>query len=917
MSPAHRDDWHALNEAEVADLLETQPEQGLSADKAEQRLNEFGPNALTQKKDQNPFILFLQQFNQPLVYILLGASLITALLQEWVDSGVIFGVVLVNAVIGFLQESKAMKAIRALSQAMVSEATVIRDGLKRRVSSSELVPGDIVVLQSGDKVPADIRLVRSRELQIDESALTGESVPVEKQTLSVAEDCVLADRSNMAYGSTLVTYGTATGVVVATGDRSEIGRINELIATAEVLATPLTRRIGQFSHLLLKVILALAAFTFMVGILRGESWIEMFMAAVALAVGAIPEGLPAALTITLAIGVGKMARRHAIIRKLPAVETLGSTTIICSDKTGTLTQNQMTVQEIHAAGLKLTVSGVGYAPEGSFSFEGNDYPPQSHPALLECLKAGLLCNDSQLVQTNEGWRIEGDPTEGALITSAHKAGLELGSLQQSLPRVDAIPFESQHQYMATLHQRPDGKRLAYLKGSVESMMKRCTHALNEHGDVAELDKARCHQDVETMAANGMRVLAFACIELDDGKSQISHADLDEGLTFIGLQGMIDPPRPEAVEAVAACQTAGISVKMITGDHAVTAAAIAQEIGLEGKRLENGRLAAVTGHELAEMSDDEVENLVGHMAVFARVAPEQKLRLVEAMQRRGDVVAMTGDGVNDAPALRRADIGVAMGITGTEVSKEAADMVLTNDNFASIRAAVEEGRGVYDNLIKFITWTLPTNLGEGLVILTAIFAGLSLPILPVQILWINMSTAVFLGLMLAFEPKEPGIMERPPRDPKSNILSGGLVIRILLVGFLLLVGAYGLFEWELSQGESELVARTVTVNVFVFGELFYLFNCRSLRYSVFKLGFFSNPLLLVGVAGMILLQLFYTYSPIMNSAFGSAPIGAAEWLNILCVSFGIYVIIGIEKWWGRRKQEKSAVELEAKPLKQSC
>ncbi|RDE25065.1 cation-transporting P-type ATPase [Motiliproteus coralliicola] len=921
MSPARRNDWHALSESEVADLLDTESEQGLSADEAKQRLDQVGPNALTQKQDQNPFLLFLQQFNQPLVYILLGASLITALLQEWVDSGVIFGVVLVNAVIGFLQESKAMKAIRALSQAMVSEATVIRDGLKRRLSSAELVPGDIVVLQSGDKVPADIRLVRSRELQIDESALTGESVPVEKQVDAVAKDCVLADRSNMAYGSTLVTYGTATGVVVATGDRSEIGRINELIATAEVLATPLTRRIGQFSHMLLRVILALAAFTFLIGILRGESWIEMFMAAVALAVGAIPEGLPAALTITLAIGVGKMAKRHAIIRKLPAVETLGSTTIICSDKTGTLTQNQMTVQEIHAAGLKLSVSGVGYAPEGSFSLDGNDYPPQNHPALLECLKAGLLCNDSQLVKTDEGWRIEGDPTEGALITSAHKAGLTLDSLLQSLPRIDAIPFESQHQYMATLHQRADGKRLVYLKGSVESLIKRCANVLDETGAIAELDQARCHREVESMAANGMRVLAFAVAELADDQAQISHADLVEGLTFIGLQGMIDPPRPEAVEAVSACQSAGISVKMITGDHAVTAAAIAQEIGLEGKRLENGRLAAVTGHELAEMSDEQVEHLVGHIAVFARVAPEQKLRLVEAMQRRGDVVAMTGDGVNDAPALRRADIGVAMGITGTEVSKEAADMVLTNDNFASIRAAVEEGRGVYDNLIKFITWTLPTNLGEGLVILTAIFAGLSLPILPVQILWINMSTAVFLGLMLAFEPKEPGIMERPPRDPQSNILSGGLIMRILLVGFLLLVGAYGLFEWELAQGESELVARTVTVNVFVFGELFYLFNCRSLRYSVFKLGFFSNPLLLVGVAGMILLQLFYTYSPMMNAAFGSAPIGAAEWLNILSVSFGIYAVIGIEKWWLRHKLATSSIKPEAKPeskpQKQSC
>ncbi|MCW8887236.1 MAG: cation-transporting P-type ATPase, partial [Motiliproteus sp.] len=903
MSTSRQNHWHAIEESEVLNLLESQAENGLDTEIARERFEKVGPNALSQKKDKNPFILFLQQFNQPLVYILLGASAITALLQEWIDSGVIFGVVLVNAVIGFLQETKAMKAIRALSQAMTSDATVIRSGQKRRVSSTELVPGDIVVLQSGDKVPADIRLIRTRELQIDESALTGESVPVEKRVKILAPDCVLADRCNMAYGSTLVTYGTALGVVIATGDRSEIGRINELIATAEVLATPLTRRIGQFSHLLLKVILALAALTFLVGILRGESWIDMFMAAVALAVGAIPEGLPAALTITLAIGVGKMAKRHAIIRKLPAVETLGSTTIICSDKTGTLTQNQMTVQEIHAAGFKLSVSGVGYAPEGNFNRSGIEYEAATHPALLECLKAGLLCNDSQLVETNEGWRVEGDPTEGALITAAHKAGLHQHRLDQSLPRIDAIPFESQHQYMATLHDCIDGKRLVYLKGSVESLLSRCSNALDEEGQIAKLDKDHCHQDVEAMAANGMRVLAFACVELTDQQTEISHDDLASGLTFIGLQGMIDPPRPEAIEAVSACQSAGVTVKMITGDHGVTAAAIAQEIGLKGRRLENGQLAAITGHQLAEMSDEQIDEAVQQTAVFARVAPEQKLRLVEAMQRRGDVVAMTGDGVNDAPALRRADIGVAMGITGTEVSKEAADMVLTNDNFASIRAAVEEGRGVYDNLIKFITWTLPTNLGEGLVILTAVFAGLTLPILPVQILWINMSTAVLLGLMLAFEPKEPGIMDRPPRDPQSNILSAGLIGRILLVGFMLLLGAYGLFEWELAQGESEAVARTVTVNVFVFGELFYLFNCRSLRYSVLHLGFFTNPLLLVGATGMILLQLFYTYSPMMNTAFGSAPIGIVEWLNILCVSFAIYMVVGIEKWWIRKREAR--------------
>ncbi len=904
MPSCYRDDWHQLPESQVIALLESDPDGGLNSDQAAQRLDQFGPNTLTQKEDQHPVILFLQQFNQPLVYILLGASTITALLHEWVDSGVIFAVVLVNAVIGFLQETKALKAIRALSQAMVSEATVVRGAKKIRTPSADLVPGDLVLLKSGDKVPADIRLLRSRELQIDESALTGESVPVAKRAGSLDTDCVLADRTNMAYGSTLVTHGTAAAVVVATGDHSEIGRINELIASADVLATPLTLKIGQFSQLLLYAILSLAALTFVVGILRGESWIDMFMAAVALAVGAIPEGLPAALTITLAIGVAKMAKRQAIIRKLPAVETLGSTTIICSDKTGTLTQNQMTVQQIHAAGYRLEVSGVGYAPEGRFSLNGDDYSPLSHPALRECLKAGLLCNDSALVQIEQRWCIQGDPTEGALITVAHKAGLYQDSLQQRLPRIDVIPFESEHQYMASLHEGANGRRRIYLKGSVESLLLRCVNALAETGATTRLDPDSCHRDVEAMAAKGMRVLAFARLDLPHTQQQISHADVATGLTFIGLQGMIDPPRPEAVDAVNACQSAGVRVKMITGDHVVTAASIAQQIGLQGARLDTGQLQAITGRELASMSDTQILDAAEQIAVFARVAPEQKLHLVEALQQRGHVVAMTGDGVNDAPALRQADIGVAMGITGTEVSKEAADMVLTNDNFSSIKAAVEEGRGVYDNLIKFIVWTLPTNLGEALVILSAVFAGLTLPILPLQILWINMSTAVLLGLMLAFEPKEPGIMSRPPRDPQSSILSVALIVRILLVGVLLTLGAYGLFEWELAQGETETTARTVTVNVFVFGELFYLFNCRSLRYSMFRIGFFSNPWLLAGVCAMIVLQLLYTYTPVMNAAFGSAPIGVDEWLLILGVSFAIYMAVGFEKWlrraWDNRR-----------------
>ncbi|MFQ5756922.1 MAG: cation-transporting P-type ATPase, partial [Acidiferrobacterales bacterium] len=881
---------------EVLELLETQPDTGLDTFEIGHRQERFGPNVLTQKKEQGPLMQFLLQIHQPLVYILLAATLITALLQEWVDSAVIFGVVLVNAVIGFLQEAKALEAIEALARTMTSEATVLRAGEKKRVPASELVPGDIVLLQSGDKVPADLRLIRTRELQIDESALTGESIPVEKRTETLGRDTILADRRNMVYSSTLVTYGTGTGVVTAIGDGTEIGRISELVSSAEVLVTPLTRKIAHFSGILLYVILGMAALTFVVGMLRGESWFDMFMAAVALAVGAIPEGLPAAVTITLAIGVAKMARRHAIIRKLPAVETLGSTTIICSDKTGTLTQNQMTVQQVMAGNEIFGVSGAGYVPQGTFERAGEPVDPSKSRALLECLRAGLLCNDSRLSQTENCWRVVGDPTEGALIASAAKVGLTSEQVSMELPRVDTVPFESQHQYMATLHSGGPGQaRLVYVKGSVERILPRCTAALNAAAEPVELYVKEIKELAEEMAATGLRVLSFARRQLPPDSGTITHADVAVGLTFLGLQGMIDPPRPEAAKAVRMCQGAGIRVKMITGDHAGTAVAIARKLGLDN----DSEPAGITGQAIDRLSDAELTDKAEHTAVFARVVPEQKLRLVEALQAQGHVVAMTGDGVNDAPALRRADIGIAMGIAGTEVAKEAADMVLADDNFSSIEAAVEEGRGVFDNLIKFITWTLPTNIGEGLVIMAAVFAGVTLPILPVQILWINMTTAVLMGLMLAFEPKEVGIMERPPRNPRTPILSGVLVFRIWLVGVLLLAGAFGLFEWELSKGTSDEVARTVAVNVFVMGELFYLFNCRSLTRSMFVLGVFSNHWLLAGVGLMAVLQVLFTYAPAMNRMFQSAPIDLVSWAWIVAVGVVIYGVVGVEKWLQRR------------------
>jgi Ca2+-transporting ATPase len=891
--------WHHLPEAEVIHFLETELEQGLDTFEVRRRQEEFGPNSITRKKGKSPQLLFLLQFHQPLVYILLASGAVTCALREWVDSGVIFGVVLVNAVIGFIQEAKAVKAIEALTQSMSSVATVLRGGERRQIPAAELVPGDIVLLHSGDKVPADLRLLGTRELQIDESALTGESVPVQKLSGSLPHDTLLADRTNMAYSSTLVTCGIAAGAVVATGNSTEIGRINELIASADILATPLTRKIARFSGLLLHVILGLAAVTFFVGVVRGEKWLDMFMAVVALAVGAIPEGLPAAVTITLAIGVAKMAKRNAIIRKLPAVETLGSTTVICSDKTGTLTRNQMTVQEVDAGGDHYLVSGIGYGPEGCFTRKGEEVLPLESPALRECLISGLLCNDALLAETDGGWRVEGDPTEAALVVAAGKAGLEREQLCAEFPRLDAIPFESRYQYMATLHGAA-GRRIIYLKGSVESILARCSQALSCTGESIPLKIDDCHRAAAEMAEKGLRVLAFARAEREISSASLEHGDVAGGLTFLGLQGMIDPPRAEAVAAVRVCQNAGIRVKMITGDHAITAAAIARQLGLLGEAGDPGQPLPLNGREIAALSDKELIDAVERSAVFARVAPEQKLRLVEALQATGNIVAMTGDGVNDAPALRRANIGVAMGISGTEVAREAADMLLTDDNFSSIESAVEEGRGVYDNLVKFITWTLPTNLGEGLVIMAAVFAGVQLPITPLQILWINMTTAVLLGLMLAFEPKEPGIMKRPPLDPRQPLLTWELVMRICLVGFLLLVGAFGLFEWELQHGSGMAEARTCAVNIFVCGELFYLFNCRSLRHSMFRVGLFSNTWLLAGVSLMILLQLLFTYLPAMNSAFGSRPIGLSQWGLILSASFVVYIVIEFEKWIRSRK-----------------
>jgi cation-transporting ATPase F len=885
--------WHHIDISEVTSLLGTDTSKGLDIHEHRRRLEHFGPNTLTPKKGKGPIVRLLMQFHQPLVYILITAGMITGILGEWIDASVIFGVVLVNAIIGFLQESKAVSAIEALASTVRTEATVVRAGNRERIDASHIVPGDVVLLQSGDKVPADLRLAWVKELRTDESSLTGESLPVEKSTATLSFETTLADRINMAYASSLVTYGQAAGIVVATGDRTELGKISELIAEAPDLQTPLTKKIARFSRLLLYLILFLAGATFGIGVWRGEPAVDMFMSAVALAVGAIPEGLPAALTITLAIGVSRMARRRAVIRRLPAVETLGSTTVICTDKTGTLTQNQMTVQSMYAAGRLYEVTGTGYRPEGSILHKGGPADASRDTGLRECLIAGLLCNDSELKEAAGEWTSHGDPTEVALITAALKGGIDQESLKQEMPRADHIPFESQNQFMATLHDTGGGDRLTYVKGALEVVVGFCGDALMDDGSARPLDADEIAREADAMAGLGLRVIALAKKKMD-AATTLDRGSLG-GMTFIGLQGMIDPPRPEALDAVRNCQEAGISVKMITGDHLTTARSIAARLGIiRGETNPSASTGAMAGDEIERLSEEKLSARIEETAVFARVTPEQKLRLVDVLQDRGHIVAMTGDGVNDAPALKTANIGIAMGIAGTEVARDAADMLLTDDNFATIEAAVEEGRGVFDNLTKFIVWTLPTNIGEGMVILLAIFAGVAMPILPVQILWINMTTAVLLGLMLAFEPKEPGLMKRPPRDPAAPIITGALIFRIMLVGSLLLAGAFGMFHLEESTSGDLARARTLAVNLFVMGELFYLFNCRSLTVSMFRLGVFTNPLLFGGVIAMVVLQLGFTYLPAMNKLFHSAPLGPLDWGYIIICSIAIYAIVGIEK-----------------------
>jgi len=883
--------WHTKTSQEVLDALHVNENKGLNTDEISARRTQYGANVLSQKDEESLLKLFLLQFHQPLVYILLLACLIMALMEEWMDTGVILAVVIINAIIGFWQETKAIKAIEALSKLSHSRVMVLRGGEKLLLESSHIVVGDIVLLYSGDKIPADIKLLHAKELKIDESLLTGESISVEKLVGVQSADTALADQTSMLFSSTLVTYGQGIGVVVNVGDESELGKINTMISNADVLQTPLTQKLAFFSKRLLYGILGMAGVTFMIGVMRGEELVITFMASVALAVGVIPEGLPAAMTIILAIGVVKMASKNAIIRKLPAVETLGSTTVICTDKTGTLTQNAMTVTEMMAAGKTYLLSGNGYDPKGEIFEAKVPMIPRKGTALYETLVAGVLCNTSRHVKVEGVYAIEGDPTEGALIVSAKKAGITEELLLREFEHVDTLSFESEHQYMASGYRIIGAEsNLAYLKGSVEKIVERCDLFMDEKGSLLPIDRANIEASAEAMASQGLRILAFAKVYLQEKIDSLGHHHFQKGLIFLGLQGMIDPPRIGVIEAIQSCYHAGIAVKMITGDHRMTALSIAHSIGLKT----DDKTAVLTGKELEALSDEALASLIERVSVFARIAPEQKLRLVKALQSLSHVVAMTGDGVNDAPALRQANIGIAMGIAGTEVAKESADMILTDDNFTTLEDAIEKGRVVYDNIIKFIMWILPSNMGEGLAVIFAILAGITLPILPLQILWINMVTDSVLGIMLAYEPKEKNIMDRAPRNSAEPILTGRLLFKVALVGTLLAVSAFSAFFYVQSLGMSEEVARTLVVNIFVFGEMFYLFNCRSLRYSMFQIGFFSNPLLLGGVALVSALQLLFVYAPFMNQLFKSAPLGAVEWVITMGSSLIVYVVIEVEK-----------------------
>jgi len=855
-------DAHARPAATCLAELDASPE-GLTAQEAARRLTEHGPNRLPVVHSRGPILRFLLQFHNVLIYVLLGAAVVTGVLQHWVDTGVILAVVLANAAIGFIQEGKAEAAMAAIRDMLAPKAAVLRDGRRVTVDGVDLVSGDIVLLEAGDKVPADLRVLEARGLAAQEAILTGESVPVEKTTGPVAADAPLGDRQSMLWSGTLVSQGTARGLVVATGQATEIGRIGGLLAGVETLTTPLVAQIDHFARWLSFLILLAAGLLLIYGYYVGHhEFSELFMTVVAVAVAAIPEGLPAVMTIALATGVQAMARRHAIVRRLPAIESIGSVSVICTDKTGTLTRNEMVVAAAETPEGAFEVSGGGYAPEGTIMPSGD---------LVRLARAAALCNDAALHNRDGIWTVEGDPMEGALLAFAGKVGGD-----HSAHRLDAIPFDSRHRFMAVLTETPEG-RVTHVKGAPERVLRMC----------AGINQQHWHQMAETLARRGLRVLALA--ERRDPAERIDAAGLEGGLTFLGLVGLIDPPRAEAIAAVAECRAAGIRVKMITGDHAGTATAIAAQIGLANSNR------VLTGADLDKLDDAQLAMEVADVDVFARTSPEHKLRLVSALQARGLSVAMTGDGVNDAPALKRADVGIAMGLKGSEAAKEAADLVLADDNFASIAAAVREGRTVYDNLKKVISWTLPTNAGESMVVVLALLLGMALPVTAVHILWINLITAITLGIALAFEPTEAGTMARLPRRRDAPILSGALVWHVVLVALLFLAAVFGIFTYAIDEGYPLALAQTMAMNMLVVLEIFHLFFIRNIHStSLTWAAARGTKVVWTVVIAITVAQFAVTYMPPLQAVLGTQPVPLMDGILIVAIGAAFFAIIEIEK-----------------------
>ncbi len=878
---------HAQPSNSIAEMLGTSPETGLSSGEASRRLAEHGPNALPEQPGRTLAQRLWPQFANALIIFLLTSAAVAAALGQLVDAGVIVVVVLVNAIVGVIQEGKAESSLNALRDMLSPHARVLRGHVQQVVDVAELVPGDLVLIEAGDRVPADMRLIAARGLRIDEAVLTGESVVANKTTEAVAADAPLGDRAGMAFSGTLVAAGQARGIITATGTHTEIGKISQMLGAIAPLTTPLLAQINRFGKQLTVAALTVAVLLFIFSVwVRDLPWVDSLIMVVALAVGFVPEGLPAVITITLAIGVQRMAARQAIVRQLPAVETLGATSVICSDKTGTLTRNEMTCRHLMTAHAQATASGAGYAPIGHVRQQDGNPPGMD---MHQLARIGLLCNDAALTERDQNWQVTGDPMEGALLALAYKAGLNAQVEHDAHPRIDLVPFDAAHRFMATLHRTPDGGRLLAVKGAPERVLTMCEHALGADGaGQVPLDSGQWLARVDAIAAAGERVLGFAFARLPAGRARIEEGDL-ERLVFAGLIGFIDPPRPEAVDAVADCHSAGIRVKMITGDHATTAAAIATQLGLAESPV------VATGADVDATSDDDLPQLATRTDVFARTSPEHKLRVVRALQSLDNVVAMTGDGVNDAPSLKQADVGIAMGHKGTEAAKEASQVVLADDNFASIVAAVSEGRTVYDNVRKVIAWTLPTNGGEVLAMILALLLGLSLPMTPGQVLWINMALTITLGLVLAFEPPEDGVMSRPPRQPDAPLMSRFMVWRLVLVSVLFTAVIFTVMAWGQWRGLEIEATRTLVVNAFCALEVGYLFSVRYMHGSSFtRRGVRGTPAVLFAVLGVVVLQLIFTYTPWMQALFNSRPVGLVDMLFVTGTGALLMLVLEAEK-----------------------